>query len=169
MKRSDAQAGRVAGQAEDGACTAPPVSPASVPAGIVRTQVDAGSHSLSLDYEPHLISDEGVRQVAARLGPEAQRRFDKCLLHLGVHERRLTNRSVMGPFVLTRRGAWEGYERLGRDERVVFLEEPTDLEKHWRQLTRQDSIGHKTWTDAYLAGFAISGRIPLVTFDRGFR
>ena len=54
--------------------------------------------------------------------------------------RLLTNRSVMGPFVLTQRGAWEGYERLCRDERVVFLEEPMDLEKHWRQLTRQDSM-----------------------------
>ena len=82
--------------------------------------------------------------------------------------RLLTNRSVMGPFVLTQRGAWEGYERLCRDERVVFLEEPMDLEKHWRQLTPQDSTDHKTWTDAYLAGFAISGQIPLVTFDRGF-
>ena len=74
----------------------------------------------------------------------------------------------MGPFVLTQRGAWEGYERLCRDERVAFLEEPMDLEKHWRQLTRQDSTDHKTWTDAYLAGFAISGQIPLVTFDLGF-
>lgn len=82
--------------------------------------------------------------------------------------RLLTSRSVMGPFVLTQRSAWEGYERMGRDERVVFLEEPRDVEKHWRQLTRQDATDHKSWTDAYLAGFAISGQIPLVTFDRGF-
>ena len=79
--RSDAQTGRLPGKAEEGAC--PPVDLASVPAGIVKTRVDAGSHSLTIDYEPHLISDEKVRQVAVQLGSEVQRRFDKCLLHLG--------------------------------------------------------------------------------------
>ena len=55
----------------------------NVPTGIVGTAIDADAHALTIDYDPRLISDESVRQVAERLAPEAQRRFDKCVMRLG--------------------------------------------------------------------------------------
>jgi len=57
-----------------------------VPTGIVRTAIDADTHALSIDYDPRLISDQSIREVAERLAPEAQRRFDKCICF---HDRRV--------------------------------------------------------------------------------
>jgi Zn2+/Cd2+-exporting ATPase len=55
----------------------------NVPESIVRTAIDADTHALTIDYDPRAISDESVGQLAARLAPEAQRRFDKCVMRLG--------------------------------------------------------------------------------------
>src|SRR6478672_6186492 len=54
-----------------------------VPVGIVGAAIDGETHALTIDYDPRLISDESIRQVAARLAPEAQRHFDKCVMRLG--------------------------------------------------------------------------------------
>ena len=51
--------------------------------GIVGTSVERDGQCVAFDYDPAAISDESVRQVAARLAPEAQRRFDKCVMRLG--------------------------------------------------------------------------------------
>ena len=64
-------------------CDALPPHLLKVPTGIVGTAIDADTHALTIDYDPRLISDESVRQVAERLAPEAQRRFDKCIMRLG--------------------------------------------------------------------------------------
>ena len=60
-----------------------PVESVSSPeAGIVGTTVDADGRSVTIEYDPRLISDESVRQVAGRLAPEARRRFDQCVMRL---------------------------------------------------------------------------------------
>ncbi|MCP5550400.1 MAG: hypothetical protein H7A53_05870 [Akkermansiaceae bacterium] len=38
----------------------------------------------------------------------------------------------------------------------------------WLQLAEHDSPAPKLWMDAWLAAFAIRGRMRLVTFDEGF-
>lgn len=60
-----------------------PVDLISIPPGIVKTTVETDGRSIAIDYDPRTISDDSVRQVAARLIPEAQRRFDKCVMRLG--------------------------------------------------------------------------------------
>jgi copper chaperone CopZ len=60
-----------------------PVPSDSVPPGIAKTTVETDGQSMVIDYDPRAISDESVRQVAARLVPETQRRFDKCVMRLG--------------------------------------------------------------------------------------
>jgi Zn2+/Cd2+-exporting ATPase len=55
----------------------------SAPMGIVGTTVEPDGQSVTIHYDPHLISDDSIRQVAARLVPEVQRRFDKCVMRLG--------------------------------------------------------------------------------------
>ena len=58
-------------------------APAKVPAGIVRTALDADGHSLTIDYDPALISDESVREVASQLAqPAANSRLGKCMMRL---------------------------------------------------------------------------------------
>jgi uncharacterized protein len=82
--------------------------------------------------------------------------------------RLLTNRVVMDRFTLNQREAWKYYGRLCLDDRVVFLDESPLLEPVFRRLTRSSKAELGTWTDAYLAAFAIAAQVSFVTFDRGF-
>jgi predicted nucleic acid-binding protein len=43
------------------------------------------------------------------------------------------------------------------------------LEGVWRQLAETETASPKLWMDAYLAAFAITGGLRLVTFDKDFR
>ena len=54
-----------------------------MPPGISRTTIETDGKSMTIDYDPRALSDESVREVAAKLAPEAQRRFDKCVMRLG--------------------------------------------------------------------------------------
>ena len=82
--------------------------------------------------------------------------------------RHLTNSAIMGSSVLNQRRAWSCFDRLFEDDRVTFLEEPYELEIHWRKLTRSDEPKRHLWTDAYLAAFALASRIKLSTIDQDF-
>jgi len=81
--------------------------------------------------------------------------------------RLLTNRAVMGQEVLTPREAWHRYDLLRRDWRVTFAAEPVGLEETWIGLMGERASG-SSWTDAYLAAFALGHSCTLATFDRGF-
>lgn len=86
--------------------------------------------------------------------------------------RLLTNPAVLAPFgdpPLSNDQAWAAYEALLADDRIVFIEEPAGLEGLWRELGTRGTASHRLWTDAYLAAFAISGGLCLVTTDGGFR
>ncbi len=76
----------------------------------------------------------------------------------------------MGPDqVKNQQEAWTAYDRWLEDERIEMLEEPGGLEAHLRALTRSPHAAPKEWADSYLAAFAISSRLTIVTFDRSFR
>ena len=65
------------------ACSHEPAhKPIEVPEGVLRASVDVEKHSLTLDYNPAIITDETIREVASRLVPEGEGRFEKCLLRL---------------------------------------------------------------------------------------
>lgn len=64
--------------------------------------------------------------------------------------------------------AWSMYDAFLDDPRVMFAEEPAQLEVHWRAFTGRRSISPNLWTDAYLAAFARAASLELVTFDKGF-
>ena len=82
--------------------------------------------------------------------------------------RHLTNSKIMGVNVQTQAEAWQAYDKLANDGRVILLPEPGTLERRLRSLTQASSPSHGLWTDAYLAAFAIESNAQLVTFDRGF-
>lgn len=78
-----------------------------------------------------------------------------------------TNPSVFGNHALTMPDAWQKYDIFQSDPYVSYVEEPFNLEQHWRSFTGQSLHSPNVWTDAYLAAFAIAGSYKLVSFDKG--
>ena len=83
MKTSDTGRDSLSGMNEKETCDLTSASVALVPPGIVGTSVERDGQCVAFDYDPAAISDESVRLVAARLAPEAQQLFDKCVMRLG--------------------------------------------------------------------------------------
>ncbi len=83
--------------------------------------------------------------------------------------RLLTNRQVLQSGVHSIRQAWEVWNELVEDKRIFFESEPPGLEPVWKAFMNDPEVGPSSWTDAYLASFAIQCDFDMVTFDRGFR
>ena len=79
--------------------------------------------------------------------------------------RLLTTRAAMKEDVLTQREALAVYERLLQDDRTAFHHEPRGLDEVFRRLCSRDEVSPKRWADDYLAAFALSGNLTLITFD----
>ena len=80
--------------------------------------------------------------------------------------RLLSNPGVMGQDVVSRGDAWRVIDQLRADERVLWSEEPAQLEAAWRAISARDENSHKLWTDDYLAAFAQVAGATLATLDR---
>jgi len=83
--------------------------------------------------------------------------------------RLLTNSRVMGDDVVSQRQAWGVYDHLTRVPRVVFAQEPADIEPVWKKLTQSAYAATGLWTDAYIAALALLHNFTVVSFDEGFR
>jgi toxin-antitoxin system PIN domain toxin len=87
--------------------------------------------------------------------------------------RLLTNTAVLAPYgnpPLTNQQAWQAYEALLADDRIVFrAQEPAGLELRWKELAVRDTASPKLWMDAYLAAFALTAGYRMVTTDAAFR
>lgn len=83
--------------------------------------------------------------------------------------RLLTNSHVMSEDVLEPVRAWQVYDELRADQRIIFLPEQIGFSEHWRKAGEQISGGANAWTDAYLAAFASHAQSTVVTFDRRFK
>lgn len=86
--------------------------------------------------------------------------------------RLLSTAAVFAPYglpPLTNAEAWLLYERLRADKRIGFADEPRGLAGEWKKFSARPASSPKLWMDAYLAAFAVAGKIRLVTTDTGFR
>src|SRR5206468_7677711 len=85
--------------------------------------------------------------------------------------RLLTNEQVMGVDVMSQRAAWQAYHHWFDDDRVGFHAEPESpsFEKLFQTLSSRPRPSPKLWADAYLAAFARTANLTLVTFDQGLR
>jgi toxin-antitoxin system PIN domain toxin len=83
--------------------------------------------------------------------------------------RLLTTEAVMGRDVLTMASAWDVYDQCRADERIAFLAEPEALDPGLRSFSSSRRASPKLWADAYLAAFANTAGLKLITFDRAFR
>ena len=71
---------------------------ASAEPGVVRTEIDAAHHALTIDFDPKLISEEGVRHVAERLAPIGHQQYCRTILRLdgrasGAAEQRIESKA----------------------------------------------------------------------------
>mgnify|MGYP006293052819 CR=1 FL=1 len=64
--------------------------------------------------------------------------------------------------------AWQIYDQLYEDPRVVYIEEPAGVEPAWRAFTQRQTFSPKLWNDAYVAAFAGVAGLEVITFDKGF-
>lgn len=93
-------------------------------------------------------------------------RFYFCRVSQIALLRLLTNQSVMGADVTTQREAWAIYDKFYENAATFFADEPRDLEERLRELTGKNRSSTKEWADAYLAAFAETSGLVLVTFDK---
>lgn len=80
--------------------------------------------------------------------------------------RLLTTQAAMGRGTLTQAQAWETYDRLLGSAGAMFVHEPAGMEPRLRFYTNAEQASPKEWADAYLAAFAQTAGLTLVTFDR---
>ena len=80
--------------------------------------------------------------------------------------RLLSNPAIMRDDAIDRSQAWRTYNQLWADERVLWVDEPAELDAVWRAISARDDKSHRLWTDDYLAAFAQAGEATLITLDR---
>jgi hypothetical protein len=80
--------------------------------------------------------------------------------------RLLTNENALRGDVLTQLQAWEAFDLLVADPRNRMIGEPAGIDTAFRQQTGSQRAATKQWADGYLAAFAETAGIQLVTFDR---
>lgn len=83
--------------------------------------------------------------------------------------RLISNRSIMGDDVLTRDEAWRIVDELWSDNRVLWADEPAQLNGVFKAISARNDHGHKLWTDDYLAAFAQTSGASLATMDTKLR
>jgi predicted nucleic acid-binding protein len=69
--------------------------------------------------------------------------------------------------VQTQVDAWRVFEALVADPRVVYLDEQPGLSTIFKSMTQLPRPAHRQWTDAYLAAFAATLGLDVVTLDTG--
>jgi uncharacterized protein len=79
--------------------------------------------------------------------------------------RLLTTEAVMGDEALTQQGCWTLYRRWISGRKAELLSEPAGVGSAFERRTTTNTTSPKTWMDAYLAAFAETAHLTLVTFD----
>lgn len=80
--------------------------------------------------------------------------------------RLLTTATIMADEVLTQQQCWDIYDQWLTGGRAVEYFEPPELGVRFRAFTSAGAPNPKTWNDSYLAAFAQTAGLKLVTFDR---
>lgn len=69
----------------------------------------------------------------------------------------------------TNADAWVALEAFLALPQVDVIDEPPELDRHWRQLGAIEQSAPKRWMDAYLAAFSVAAGVLLVSLDQDFR
>jgi toxin-antitoxin system PIN domain toxin len=79
--------------------------------------------------------------------------------------RLISNPAIMREDAVTRSEAWRIMDQIWSDDRVLWADEPDQLEAVFRAISARNDSGHKLWTDDYLAAFAQASGASLATLD----
>ncbi len=80
--------------------------------------------------------------------------------------RLMTTAAVMDGKPLTVAEAWRVYDRLYDDDRVMFVSEPPEVDRRFREKASGRTASPKLWADAWLLAVAQSAGGILITFDK---
>ena len=118
---------------------------------------------LALTYEKHIHNEAAVQWYGSL---EPLPRFVFCRhTQMGLF-RLLSNEAVLKQDVFDQLGCWQVYDRWMGSGLAVFAEEPAGLEYAMRAQTSTPMRTAKAWADAFLAAFAETAGLTLVTFDK---
>jgi uncharacterized protein len=124
---------------------------------------------MALTFQGHFHHDV-ARAWFESLDTKDEARLCFCRITQLSFLRLITTEGVMGKDeVLSRREAWDVYDRWLEDSSVFFLEEPANLERVFRGISRQSRPAAKDWADSYLLAFAEVADLSIVTFDRALK
>ena len=76
---------------------------------------------------------------------------------------------IYGTTGLTNEDALTALNQFMGVSSVKYREEPSGIVPIWHRLARRPYASPKIWMDAYLAAFAISAKLKMVTFDGDFK
>jgi uncharacterized protein len=100
---------------------------------------------------------------------ESQAQPAFCRVSMQGFLRLVTQATVMGPAAHTPEEAWSIYAAHLHGGRTLFLHESAMLEEQVQRYTTKADFNLRDWTDAWLAGFAVTAGCRLVSFDGGFK
>jgi toxin-antitoxin system PIN domain toxin len=80
----------------------------------------------------------------------------------------LSNRHTLGGPPLPFAESWRRYRDWRGDSGITFFDEPSGVEEPLARFIHAGLVTSKNSTDAYLAAFAITAGLRLVTFDKDF-
>jgi toxin-antitoxin system PIN domain toxin len=135
-----------------------------VPASLIDTSVWV---ALAFGNHPHHRQAKAAFELADNLHPAVF-----CRATQQSFLRQLSSPTLQSAYrskPISNAAAWAKWEELIELPQVVFADEPDAMPDLWRQLAARDTASPKVWMDAYLAAFAISGKLEFVTLDRDFQ
>lgn len=77
--------------------------------------------------------------------------------------------NAIGSQALNNQQAIEALEEIQRHPDVATQAEPASIRATWLDLASRPTASPKLWMDAYLAAFAITASLQMVSFDQAFR
>ena len=80
--------------------------------------------------------------------------------------RLLTSQAILGDETFTLKQCWKLYAEWIQSESAELWIEPAGVEDVFARNTASDERSPKRWNDAYLAAFAETAGLTLVTFDK---
>jgi len=80
--------------------------------------------------------------------------------------RLLTTEAVLSRDVRSQQECWALFDEWIDGGSAILVDDPAGLNDSFRSRATVNSSSPKVWADAYLAAFAETGRMTLVTFDR---
>jgi toxin-antitoxin system PIN domain toxin len=86
--------------------------------------------------------------------------------------RLLTTTAVQAMYespLITNEGAIRLLSEWQSESNVTSIDEPVGTRELWLRLANRNTASPKLWMEAYLAAFAISGKLRFVTNDNAFR